>query len=572
MMLRGMKIGLMLCIMLALAVLTTQAAMVRTSTQDDRPIFTKLIGPNTLGFLHSRFADMMKSPVVQAFYDKVPQSKEQMDTMLKGLIALKSEDIDTFTIYLDQLRFENGQPQEPRPPYFLIHTSQAFDKAAVLTSLGENSETVKIDKYELRLGKDRGIVALDDKTLLVVMLVGPRGVDDVKQNWQGTLAQFNSPGKVPEGLQTSIELARSNKHHVVAGFTLSKELSAMAQEQAKNLPATLAPFKALSKIQSGALTADYLSNVENDFKLAIQARFEDEGGAKAGLGAVRFAIAGGKIAINSVPKPKEPEMLQMLDFAKKQLDIVKTEAVENVVHVRYEMNIGKLMPMLLSATERVRFAADKLLSASNMRQCVIAMHNYHNDYNKMPEAFTMKGGKRLHSWRVLMLPYLEHDNYFKQIKIDEPWDSEHNKKFFESNPMPKVYAHPGKKDGDSKKTYYKVFYSKAGAQPSAGFQLGKATSLSNITDGTSNTIAMVEAGPPVLWYQPEDIEFDANAPFPQLISPWKQNLVNVAFFDGSIHTAWLGQAEDIWKAAVTVNGGEAFDFSKLEEKQVEAKK
>ena len=40
-----------------------------------------------------------------------------------------------------------------------------------------------------------------------------------------------------------------------------------------------------------------------------------------------------------------------------------------------------------------------------------------------------------------MLPYVEEGELFKEFKLDEPWDSEHNKKLLAR--MPKVYAIPG---------------------------------------------------------------------------------------------------------------------------------
>jgi RNA polymerase sigma factor (sigma-70 family) len=59
----------------------------------------------------------------------------------------------------------------------------------------------------------------------------------------------------------------------------------------------------------------------------------------------------------------------------------------------------------------------------------IAMHRYHEVYNQFPPAALVgKEGKPLLSWRVLVLPYLEQDNLFKQFKLDEPWDSPNNRK------------------------------------------------------------------------------------------------------------------------------------------------
>jgi len=145
--------------------------------------------------------------------------------------------------------------------------------------------------------------------------------------------------------------------------------------------------------------------------------------------------------------------------------------------------------------------------------------------------------------------------------------SEANKKVFDSNPMPRTYAHPGQKDGEANMTYYKVFYSKPDMKPRAGFTLGKPLTLGQMTvnDGTSNTIAMIEAGPPVLWYKPDDIEFDPKAQLPNMVSPWKDKRVNIGMFDGSVRSAWLGTDEETWKGLITFNGGETVDFSKIEQ-------
>ncbi len=51
-----------------------------------------------------------------------------------------------------------------------------------------------------------------------------------------------------------------------------------------------------------------------------------------------------------------------------------------------------------------------------------------------------KDGKPLLSWRVRMLPYLEGAALYEQFHLDEPWDSENNKKLIEK--MPEVFKDP----------------------------------------------------------------------------------------------------------------------------------
>ena len=54
----------------------------------------------------------------------------------------------------------------------------------------------------------------------------------------------------------------------------------------------------------------------------------------------------------------------------------------------------------------------------------------------------------------MILPYIEQDNLYKQFKLDEPWDSEHNKKLIDK--MPKVYALPNNLSKPGL-THYRVF-------------------------------------------------------------------------------------------------------------------
>ncbi len=87
--------------------------------------------------------------------------------------------------------------------------------------------------------------------------------------------------------------------------------------------------------------------------------------------------------------------------------------------------IALLMALLLPAIQKVREAANKMLCQSQMRQLVIACHNFHNDYNKLPrsgEHLVTFGGtvyktQDFHSPQTMLLPYIEADNIYKQIDL-----------------------------------------------------------------------------------------------------------------------------------------------------------
>jgi hypothetical protein len=82
--------------------------------------------------------------------------------------------------------------------------------------------------------------------------------------------------------------------------------------------------------------------------------------------------------------------------------------------------------------------AEKQRDQNNLKQLGLACHNYLSATNHFPRNITDKDGKLLLSWRVAILPYIEEEALYKQFKLDEPWDSEQNKKLSEK--MPKVFA------------------------------------------------------------------------------------------------------------------------------------
>jgi hypothetical protein len=149
-------------------------------------------------------------------------------------------------------------------------------------------------------------------------------------------------------------------------------------------------------------------------------------------------------------------------------------------------------------------------STKNLHELALAMFHYHDANKEFPTAaYYDKAGKPLLSWRVAILPYMGQKNLYDQFHLEEPWDSEHNKKLLEK--MPDVFAvgDPAKQKGS---TYYQVFTGKGTA-----FDGKKGLRVPNdFPDGTSNTILIIEAKDPVPWTKPADLPFDAKKPLPPL--------------------------------------------------------
>src|SRR5262249_19222538 len=72
-------------------------------------------------------------------------------------------------------------------------------------------------------------------------------------------------------------------------------------------------------------------------------------------------------------------------------------------------------------------AARSAQCADNLRNLAMALQTYAAAKDHFPPPYTTDAnGKPLHSWRTLILPYLDQAPVFDAIHRDEPWDSPTN--------------------------------------------------------------------------------------------------------------------------------------------------
>jgi prepilin-type processing-associated H-X9-DG protein len=205
----------------------------------------------------------------------------------------------------------------------------------------------------------------------------------------------------------------------------------------------------------------------------------------------------------------------------------------------------------VTAVLRAQQAAAVQQSANNLRQIGIAVHTYHDTNNSLPPAAVCdKKGKPQLSWRVLILPYIEQNELYKQFKLDEPWDSANNKKLLAK--MPSTYAMPGKTKPGETDTYYRVFVGN-----DAGWDWLMAPRFpAAFTDGTSNTVMVVTAAESVPWTKPDELEFDPEKDMTKLIGMVVNGKAQMAMFDGSVRTFSKLPSKTTIHGAITRSGGE----------------
>jgi hypothetical protein len=218
------------------------------------------------------------------------------------------------------------------------------------------------------------------------------------------------------------------------------------------------------------------------------------------------------------------------------------------VRSRVALDMSEAGQILASFVQGAKRASGQSVSINNLKQIGLAIHNFASANNHLPPPVLYGGPSRKvpHSWRVAILPYLECQDLYNHYVFDEPWDGPNNIKLLDK--MPAVYAYPGAAKKSSSRTCYFAF---AGPDTMLG-KGDKPSSFMDITDGTSNTIMVVEANRDVPWTKPEDLPFP---PLPE-IGGFNPDGFCALFGDGSVRFIKKSINPTILRALITRAGGE----------------
>lgn len=171
-------------------------------------------------------------------------------------------------------------------------------------------------------------------------------------------------------------------------------------------------------------------------------------------------------------------------------------------------------PTASGAETRLRDAALAAQSRNNLKQIAIALHNFHDVHGKFPGSTNRREGSHPRaqgevqpfSWRVAIPPFIGQNQLFEDYRFDQPWDDPDNIKLLER--MPEIYrsplATPERAETPAGHTHYQGL---VGPRTALGDADGQR--MRTFTDGTSNTVLIVESLAAVPWTKPEDIPFES---------------------------------------------------------------
>jgi RNA polymerase sigma factor (sigma-70 family) len=500
-----------------------------------------LVPEGTVAFVRLAVADLYESDLFKAVTRLVGDPLPEPWKDLEKKTGLALAEIRSLAIFF-VLRDENGGTRTATA--VALTTKRPYARERIRETIAPEGKEQQIRGKTFFMGKNREAVSfISDRTLLL-------SEGDATERLLGLPA----PASLHGPLGPALKLA-TRGHTLVAGFRVPAE---MAQELLlkQPLPAPYAFVKPLLSVEAGSLVVD----LNNDAEAKLRTQFPDEAvakqaheSAKTGLYLIRQ-----QLAADAPPDwEKDPFIVQALKEAETLLKSARLSQDGKTLQLAAETKASTLTAFALPAMAKMRTASSRMQDMNNLKQIALAMFNYAsaNQDRFPPAAISDANGKPLLSWRVAILPFLEQDTLYKQFKLDEPWDGPHNRQLLAR--MPTVYAIPGQKAGNASMTHYQASTGKGTV-----FQGNEGTRILDITDGTSNTLLVVEAADPVPWTKPADLPYDPAKPLPRLGGHFPEGF-NAAFCDGSVRFLSKTIEDVLLRALITRNGGEVIDLGRI---------
>jgi hypothetical protein len=462
------------------------------------------------------------------------RGKAEFVWLVHSLIGFSPDDVDRLVVFW----------KTPDKPFVLVRGRDKVDPKAVAEALTRAGGKAPPKPSNPRVLVAPGaefpyVVGVNDRTVLLAPAAADPAemVKWVEQPWAG-------PGAIGGAIDTAAQHA----------LMVAVDVKAIA-----DLPLPVgAP---LLEAKTAVLTADFVDDKKARAELTL--RFADAAKAKAAEPVLRAKLdelAGWARAqekksyekaddSGSIPGPLLEWLGTNLKAAK-----IRVDGANLVASVEFELP-DAVYQVMLAVPDAALAERGSSAAANNMKQIGLAIHNYHDANGQCPSNTYDKDGKPLLSWRVQILPYIEQGPLYNQFKLDEPWDSEHNLPL--SKIIIKVYTVPGR-PAQPGMTYFQSFIkpkdSKDEFRPWLVEGQSKGPRLTEVTDGTSNTVMVAEAADAVIWSKPADLVYEEKKPVPALGGPGGR--YTLLFADGSVRTFRRGQIDEVnMRRLITINDG-----------------
>ncbi|MBN8626711.1 MAG: DUF1559 domain-containing protein [Planctomycetes bacterium] len=203
------------------------------------------------------------------------------------------------------------------------------------------------------------------------------------------------------------------------------------------------------------------------------------------------------------------------------------------------MMLGFLTP----AIHKAGSVAQDQAATNNLRSIGLAATVYATEHGSLPTNIVDKDGNALLSWRVRLLPHLDQQALYEQFRLDEPWDSEQNRKLAAT--MPDIYRHKSVVLGPGAEghTLYQM------PRGAGTLYDSKKLSLEQISAagiGTSEAAFVVVAQPKfaVAWTKPSDLEIDLQNYLERLLIN-RNTAATILHLDGSVREQSTADREQL---------------------------
>ncbi len=230
----------------------------------------------------------------------------------------------------------------------------------------------------------------------------------------------------------------------------------------------------------------------------------------------------------------------------------KTSWTYRIVQVLFALGIvTTLWAMSFPAVRQNREAARRSQCKNNLKQIGMALQNYHDTYGALPPAYMPdKNGRPLHSWRTMILPFLDQFALYNTIDMSKPWDDPVNAKAYATRVS--VYECPSSQVPATHTTYLAV------VTPNSIIRPGAPRRYSDITDGRSNTLQAIEVPQDraVHWMSPQDADENPVLSIGKEAKLDHVGGMHALFGDGTMRFLSVNLAADTRRALMSASGNE----------------